>query len=58
MKNTFRYFVLLAALLIPLTFSSIKDKFPIMVGVTLGVTLAYWGMVIFFKKKEQKQKSE
>lgn len=57
MKETFRFFVILAALLIPLTFASIKEKFPIMVGVTVGVTLAYWGMVIYSKRKEKKSKN-
>ena len=53
MKETFRFFVILAALLIPLTFASIKDKFPIMVGVTIGVAIAYWGMILYLKRKEK-----
>ena len=46
-----RYFMLLAALLIPITFSSLKQRFPIVVGITLGVTLAYWGMYFWMKRK-------
>ena len=46
-----RYFMLLAALLIPITFSSLKQRFPIVVGITLGVTLAYWGMYFLMKRK-------
>ena len=51
MKAVLRYFMLLAALLIPITFSSLKQRFPIVVGITLGVTLAYWGMYFWMKKK-------
>ncbi|MDY6326441.1 MAG: hypothetical protein SPL42_05895 [Bacteroidales bacterium] len=53
MKDTLRYFIILAALLIPFTISSVREKFPIMVGITLGVTFAYWGMVLFFRKKNK-----
>ena len=51
MKAVLRYFMLLAALLIPITFSSLKQRFPIVVGITLGVTLAYWGMYFLMKRK-------
>jgi hypothetical protein len=51
MKAVLRYFILLAALLIPITFSSLKQRFPVVVGITLGVTLAYWGMYFWMKKK-------
>ena len=57
MKAVLRYFMLLAALLIPITFSSLKQRFPIVVGITLGVTLAYWGMY-FWMKKKWKRKDE
>jgi len=51
MKAVLRYFIILAALLIPFTFSSIKQRFPILVGITLGVTLAYWGMYFWMKHR-------
>ena len=51
MKAVLRYFILLAALLIPFTFSSVKQRFPILVGITRGGTLAYWGMYFWMKKK-------
>ena len=51
MKAVLRYFMLLAALLIPITFSSLKQRFPIVVGITLGVTLAYWGLYFLMKRK-------
>ena len=51
MKAVLRYFIILAAFLIPFTFSSVKQRFPIQVGITLGVTLAYWGRYFWMKKK-------
>ena len=54
MKAVLRYFILLAALLIPFTFSSVKQRFPMVLGITLGVTLAYWGMYFWMKKKGKK----
>ena len=58
MKAVLRYFILLAALLIPITFSSLKQRFPVVVGITLGVTLAYWGMYFWMKKKGDKGNRE
>lgn len=55
MKAVLRYFMLLAALLIPITFSSLKQRFPMVVGITLGVTLAYWGMYFLMKRKGKQQ---
>ena len=43
MKAVLRYFILLAALLIPITFSSLKQRFPIVLGITLGALAAYHG---------------
>ena len=53
MKAVLRYFMLLAALLIPITFSSLRDRFPMVVGITLGVTLAYWGMYFWMKHRSK-----
>ncbi len=53
MQNVLRYFIILAALLIPFTMSSLRNRFPILVGITLGVTLAYWGMILLFRKKKK-----
>ena len=50
----FRFFLLLAICLLPFTFLEIKEKFPIMVGITLAVTIAYWlGYAILQRKKKR-----
>ncbi len=56
MKALLRFFILLSALLIPLSFlgqGSVGERFPIMLGVTLAVTLGYWiGYAILEKRKK------
>ncbi len=52
-----RFFLLLALCLIPFTFIEIKERFPIMVGITLAVTLAYWlGYALLQRKKKKMEK--
>jgi len=55
MKNTFFYFLLLAAVIIPLTFLfEHEEKFPIIMGIVLGVTIAFWGALMVMKRKTKK----
>ena len=50
----FRFFLLLAICLLPFTFLEVKERFPIMVGITLAVTIAYWlGYAILQRKKKK-----
>jgi hypothetical protein len=60
MKTVFRYFLLLGVLIIPL-FVLLEDdeKFPILFGAFLGVTITFWiaiWIVSMKKKKEEKEK--
>lgn len=49
-----RFFMILALFLIPFTFIEIKERFPIMVGITLAVTIAYWlGYTLLQRKKKK-----
>lgn len=54
MLAVLRFFMILALFLIPFTFIEIKERFPIMVGITLAVTLAYWlGYALLQRKKKK-----
>jgi len=54
MMAVFRFFLLLAICLLPFTFLEIKERFPIMVGITLAVTIAYWlGYALLQRKKKR-----
>ena len=54
MMAVFRFFLLLAICLLPFTFLEVKEKFPIMVGITLAVTIAYWlGYALLQRKKKR-----
>jgi len=55
MKTTFRYFLLLGIIIIPL-FLLLDDaeKFPILFGVFLGITITYWIAVWIMKVKKKK----
>ncbi len=56
MKATLRYLLLLAICLIPFTFIDyLPERFPIVVGITLAVTIAYWSSYVFLEKKRKKQ---
>ncbi len=63
MKATLRYFMLLAVCIIPFTFmkdGSIveRERFPIVLGITLAVTIAYWVGYVIIEKKRKKQNEE
>lgn len=61
MKAWLRYFMLLAICLIPFTFidrGALHERFPIVVGVTLAVTLGYWLSLAIIKKKKKQQGKE
>jgi len=58
MKANLRYLMLLAICLIPFTFigeGKLPERFPIAIGITLAVTIAYWSSYIYLKKKKEKQ---
>lgn len=56
MMAVFRFFLLLAICLIPFVFLDIKERFSIMVGITLAVTLAYWLGYALLQRKKKKLK--
>jgi len=57
MKNTFIYFLLLGAFIIPLfLLFEHEEKFPILIGIVLGVTIAFWGAIIILNKRKKKEK--
>ena len=55
MKTTFRYFLLLGVIIIPL-FVLLEDseKFPILFGAFLGVTITYWIAIWVMTMKKKK----
>jgi hypothetical protein len=56
MKNIFYYFLLLGAFIIPLfLLFEHEEKFPILIGIVFGVTIAFWGALIVMKRKSKKQ---
>ena len=56
MKHTFYYFLLLGAVIIPLSFLfEHEEKFPIIMGIFLGMTIAFWGALMVMKKREKKK---
>jgi uncharacterized PurR-regulated membrane protein YhhQ (DUF165 family) len=60
MKAVLRFFIILAAFLVPFTFlaTDLKERFPIMVGITLAVTLGYWLSYAILEKKRKQQESQ
>jgi hypothetical protein len=55
MKSLFRFFLLLSAVVVPLTvLYKGDDKFPIIFGAFLGVTVTYWIAVAIFPRKQKK----
>ena len=57
MKAVFRYVMLLGIVIIPLFFLYKSDeKFPILVGAFLGVTLTYWMAVWIIKLRAKTRK--
>lgn len=57
MKTVFYYFLLLAVFIIPL-FVLLEDseKFPILAGAFLGVTIAFWVAILIMKMKKENRK--
>jgi len=54
MKTVFRYFLLLSVVIVPLTvLYEGKDKFPILLGAFLGVTVTFWIAVGIMRRKEK-----
>ncbi|MDR2971360.1 MAG: hypothetical protein LBU83_05470 [Bacteroidales bacterium] len=54
MKTIFRYFLLLSVVIIPLfVLYQDEEKFPILFGAFLGITVTYWIAVWIMKKREK-----
>lgn len=61
MKAVLRFFIILAAFLIPFTFigqGTVGERFPIVVGITLAVTIGYWLCYALIKKKNKEQEGK
>ncbi len=58
MKAALRFFMILAICLIPFTFMEIKERFPIMVGITIAVTIAYWASYSIIERKRRKVEAD
>jgi hypothetical protein len=60
MKTVFRYFLLLSAVIVPLTvLYKGDDKFPILLGAFLGVTVTFWVAVgVIGRKQKAKSKKQ
>ena len=57
MQTAFRYVLLMGILIIPLHFSSIDNKFPIMLGAFIGGTIAFWVGYFIIQRKKKKNDS-
>lgn len=60
MKATLRYLLILALFIIPFTFMKDvefidSERFPIVIGLTFAVTIAYWVSYAIIEKKRKKQ---
>jgi len=56
MKTVFRYFLLLGVLIIPLfVLLDDSEKFPILFGAFLGITITYWLAVWIMKVREHER---
>jgi len=54
MKTIFRYFLLLTVVIVPIfVLLDDKEKFPILAGAFLGVSLTYWIAVWVIKRKSK-----
>jgi hypothetical protein len=60
MKNLFHYFLLLTAIILPLFFLfEDEEKFPILAGIFIGISIAYWtAILILEKRKKGRRKKE
>ncbi|MBO7491226.1 MAG: hypothetical protein J6T59_02170 [Bacteroidales bacterium] len=46
----------MAICLVPITFMPyIPERFPIVIGIVLAVTIAYWGSYAYIEKKRKQQ---
>jgi len=56
MKTTFRYFLLLGIIIIPLfvLLEETSEKFPILFGAFLGITITYWIAIWIMVMKKKK----
>ncbi len=54
-QNIFRYFLLLGIFIIPIHFlMEDTEKFPIMLFGFFGITIAFWGAILFMKLRKKK----
>jgi len=55
MKHLFHYFLLLTAIILPLfILFEHKEKFPILAGLFIGITISYWIAIFFLEKRKKK----
>lgn len=55
-QNFFRYTLLLGVYMIPIYFlTEEEEKFPILLFGAIGITIAYWGAVLYFKLRRKKK---
>ena len=59
MQTVFRYFLLLGAVIIPIFFFyDHEEKFFILLGLFLGITITFWGVILIKKMRGRKQNAE
>ncbi len=58
MKTAFRYTLLMGLLIIPLFFFNVENKFPIMVGLVIGGSLAFLAGYLIIKRKNKKENND
>lgn len=55
-QNIFRYFILLGIFIIPMHFLlEDQEKFPIMLFGFFGITIAFWGAILFMTLRKKKK---
>lgn len=56
-QNFFRYTLLLGVYIIPIYFltEEEEEKFPILFFGAIGITIAYWGAILYFKLRGKKK---
>ena len=58
MKTAFRYTLLMGLLIIPLFFFGVENKFPIMIGLIIGGSLAFLAGYLIIKRKNKKTNND
>lgn len=58
MKTAFRYTLLMGLLIIPLFFFNVENKFPIMIGLIIGGSLAFLAGYLIIKRKNKKTNND